>query len=299
MTSSDLANWKLIKNIALEISSRNNGIFSIVEIEELFKERHPDRKSINVPMDSAMITVNSQSRLSYLYIYGKPNKGKKIRNNQLINSSKGYPRISSPNNEKDFMYKLDSGKYEIYEPSKHGVWEIVLGEDDVNRIIKREDKELGVWSKASVTTSTARRQIHSPDKFNSSTIHVERPAETPHSAADIKRAFALKVENAINSPRSERLDRLRHAPKVPIAVSVLSNAFLRNPDVVAEVLLRANGVCERCHCNAPFVRAKDKTPYLEVHHRKRLADGGEDSVENAIALCPNCHRWCHYGGVDG
>ncbi|WP_342542729.1 HNH endonuclease signature motif containing protein [Paenisporosarcina sp. FSL H8-0542] len=36
-------------------------------------------------------------------------------------------------------------------------------------------------------------------------------------------------------------------------------------------------------------------PYLEVHHIKRLADNGEDSVENAIAVCPNCHRELHFG----
>ena len=26
-----------------------------------------------------------------------------------------------------------------------------------------------------------------------------------------------------------------------------------------------------------------------------LADGGADTVENAIAVCPNCHRELHYG----
>ena len=28
----------------------------------------------------------------------------------------------------------------------------------------------------------------------------------------------------------------------------------------------------------------------------RLADGGPDTVENAVALCPNCHRRLHYSG---
>jgi len=26
-----------------------------------------------------------------------------------------------------------------------------------------------------------------------------------------------------------------------------------------------------------------------------LSEGGEDTLENAIALCPNCHRKMHYG----
>nr|WP_275041241.1 HNH endonuclease signature motif containing protein [Halomonas meridiana] len=46
---------------------------------------------------------------------------------------------------------------------------------------------------------------------------------------------------------------------------------------------------------APFNRKSDGSPYLEVHHRKPLAEGGDDTVANAIALCPNCHRAAHYG----
>lgn len=46
----------------------------------------------------------------------------------------------------------------------------------------------------------------------------------------------------------------------------------------------AKDICERYGATAPFIRASDRTQYLEVHHKKRLADGGEDTVENAIAL---------------
>ncbi|WP_085974995.1 HNH endonuclease [Escherichia coli] len=82
---------------------------------------------------------------------------------------------------------------------------------------------------------------------------------------------------------------------MPVAKQVLSTVFVRNPDVVAEVLHRAKGFCEKCYNPAPFQRAKDGTPYLEVHHIQPLAKGGEDTVKNAIALCPNCHRQQHYG----
>ncbi|RQT90702.1 HNH endonuclease signature motif containing protein [Burkholderia cepacia] len=53
-------------------------------------------------------------------------------------------------------------------------------------------------------------------------------------------------------------------------------------------------MCEGCKQSAPFQRA-DGAPYLAVHHRRRLADGDEDTVENAIALCRNCHHERHYG----
>lgn len=38
----------------------------------------------------------------------------------------------------------------------------------------------------------------------------------------------------------------------------------------------------------------DGTPFLEVHHVRRLADGGSNSVNNAVALCPKFHRFLHH-----
>lgn len=81
----------------------------------------------------------------------------------------------------------------------------------------------------------------------------------------------------------------------PGAKLVLSMSYERSEEVKNAVLKRANGVCERCRTPAPFKRKKDKTPYLEVHHKKQLAHGGEDTIKNAIALCPNCHRYEHFG----
>ena len=123
----------------------------------------------------------------------------------------------------------------------------------------------------------------------------EEELEIPTSMEEIEINLALGVSRSMHSSKKDRLNRLSNASKTPEVVFVQSKAFLRNPDVVVEVLLRANGECEQCGSNAPFLRAKDGTPYLEVHHRKRLADHGEDSVDNAIALCPNCHRKAHYG----
>ena len=95
--------------------------------------------------------------------------------------------------------------------------------------------------------------------------------------------------------KETRDKRLEVAPKKPESISVTIKVYVRNPDVVAAVLARAKGVCEGCKKPAPFIRAKDNSPYLEVHHKIQLAKGGEDTVLNAIALCPNCHREYHYG----
>lgn len=96
-----------------------------------------------------------------------------------------------------------------------------------------------------------------------------------------------------DDPRERQL-RLAVAPKIPRRIEVISVTYMRSSDVIAEVLMRAAGMCERCGSPAPFKRRSDGSPYLEVHHKVRLADGGEDTVFNAIALCPNCHRREHY-----
>lgn len=89
--------------------------------------------------------------------------------------------------------------------------------------------------------------------------------------------------------------RLADAPKSPDKVQTLSYDFRRNPDVIAYVLKRASGKCELCGCNAPFYKASDGSPYLEVHHWIALSENGEDTIENACALCPNCHKQAHFG----
>jgi hypothetical protein len=77
--------------------------------------------------------------------------------------------------------------------------------------------------------------------------------------------------------------------------SETKGAFKRDPAVIAWVKQRANGICELCETDAPFLD-KYGNPFLEVHHIIPLADKGPDKVDNAVALCPNCHRECHHGG---
>ncbi|WP_350628339.1 HNH endonuclease signature motif containing protein [Pseudoalteromonas sp. CAL260-MNA-CIBAN-0059] len=107
--------------------------------------------------------------------------------------------------------------------------------------------------------------------------------------------FDTQVEKSIKSSQKERAKRLAKASPIPKKVSRTIIEFNRNPDVVAQTLLDARGICGRCNKPAPFARKKDGSPYLEVHHIIRLADGGADTLNNAIALCPNCHRKSHYG----
>jgi 5-methylcytosine-specific restriction endonuclease McrA len=108
---------------------------------------------------------------------------------------------------------------------------------------------------------------------------------------------AKEAKRAAKLSRDERRAALLASNPMPERVSVLTTVFRRNQLVIFEVLERAGGVCEGCGRPAPFLRASDGTPYLEVHHLVTLANGGPDTVTNAIALCPNCHRQRHSGQV--
>lgn len=70
--------------------------------------------------------------------------------------------------------------------------------------------------------------------------------------------------------------------------------YTRSTAVRKYVLARANGVCEGCESPAPFAN-KSGNPYLHTHHVNELSDGGSDTPETVIALCPNCHYRVHHG----
>lgn len=93
----------------------------------------------------------------------------------------------------------------------------------------------------------------------------------------------------------ERRRRLAKAERKAAPRETLVNRYERNPDVVAEALYRAGNLCDLCRKEAPFTRLSDGSPYLEVHHCIPLAAGGDDTIDNALALCPACHRKLHFG----
>ena len=72
----------------------------------------------------------------------------------------------------------------------------------------------------------------------------------------------------------------------------MSKQYDRDPYVAEHAKRRANGICQLCDKPAPFKNKKGK-PYLETHHVIWMSKGGEDSPENTVALCPNCHKRMH------
>ncbi|HDR7417805.1 TPA: HNH endonuclease [Bacillus cereus] len=51
-------------------------------------------------------------------------------------------------------------------------------------------------------------------------------------------------------------------------------------------------MCQLCDQPAPYLNKKGE-PHLHIHHIEWLSRGGEDSIYNTVALCPNCHDKMH------
>lgn len=71
--------------------------------------------------------------------------------------------------------------------------------------------------------------------------------------------------------------------------------YRRCKNVIDAAIERSRGLCEFCGEKAPFTRKSDGKPFLEVHHKRPLSEGGPDTLDNVAAICPNCHRQAHYG----
>ena len=103
-----------------------------------------------------------------------------------------------------------------------------------------------------------------------------------------------ELELKIEELQSTIGDLVPEGQREPKKIGVSSQQYVRDATVVAYVLKQADGKCECCDSNSPFFKPNGN-PYLEVHHVKLLSDRGHDTVTNAIAVCPNCHREFHHG----
>ncbi len=86
--------------------------------------------------------------------------------------------------------------------------------------------------------------------------------------------------------------RAIYSRKHPFNRKVATTTYEPNVYVAELAKRRANGHCQLCDQPAPFMD-NNNVPFLEPHHIIWLSQGGEDAVENIVALCPNCHKKMH------
>jgi 5-methylcytosine-specific restriction protein A len=118
----------------------------------------------------------------------------------------------------------------------------------------------------------------------------DAPAAVP--AERVQRAAAARERAARRLSDEELAERARGASKDASRRPTTSTTYERDPYVSEFAKRRAQGHCQLCGQPAPF-RSRKGEPYLETHHIVWLARGGQDAIENTVALCPNCHRKVH------
>lgn len=118
--------------------------------------------------------------------------------------------------------------------------------------------------------------------------HGERPIV---ALLELERALEVEETKAKQLTPEKLAAQIKNGKsrKSQIAEAVV---YYRSPYIKEMVKRIAKGKCQKCGKEAPFYD-KDKKPYLEEHHVKRLADGGSDTMDNVVAICPNCHRKVH------
>jgi len=140
-------------------------------------------------------------------------------------------------------------------------------------------------------------QLDVQDKIRRVWVFPLIPIEAIEQVPIPKKEFSvLETSRARIARKLSTEDLVRHISKAPskaAAVLTKTKSYYRNQFVVEFVRRRANGYCELCGNKGPFVIG-DGLPFLEVHHVKWLSEGGSDTVDNTVALCPNCHRKMHY-----
>ena len=127
-------------------------------------------------------------------------------------------------------------------------------------------------------------------------INQINPTLFPNAIAPDENTIKQEFEDAVRAASKKSLAQLKKAAqkKKSSATSstVKTKVYHRDPIIAAYVKKRANGYCQLCGSQAPFIDQNGE-PYLECHHLKWLSQGGEDSIDNCVALCPNCHRKMH------
>jgi len=102
-----------------------------------------------------------------------------------------------------------------------------------------------------------------------------------------------ELEVKVKKPLKGKLEGFPKGVQKPDFSEGLTKTYYRDPLVKSWILQQANGKCENCNSNGPFI-SNLGIPFLEIHHVNHLSQGGSDTTDNAVALCPNCHRALHY-----
>jgi predicted HNH restriction endonuclease len=170
-----------------------------------------------------------------------------------------------------------------------------------------EDREDGstVSNNSSKVTNDNNNQItNKEDDKNSSNVLQNGDSEYKYNT-EMNNQVVKESDDEENSNQNEesQIDRLRKeakkeskedVPKQAVTSTETTSEYRRSQKIKKYVKSRAEGMCEGCENPAPFT-SKTGEPYLHAHHIHELSEGGSDTIDTVIALCPNCHYRVHHG----
>ncbi|WP_338472815.1 HNH endonuclease [Niallia sp. XMNu-256] len=164
--------------------------------------------------------------------------------------------------------------FEVFEPQKYVYMGIVelAGEPYQERQLDTLGQNRQVWV-FSLQVKGKKQNVAIPEKWIK-------------SKQELRKKKAKKLNDEELAARAKTI--VHHHVKRKIT----SITYERDPFVTEFAKRWANGVCQLCEKTAPFLN-KNREPHLHTHHIKWLSRGGEDSIANTIALCPNCHDKMH------
>jgi 5-methylcytosine-specific restriction protein A len=114
----------------------------------------------------------------------------------------------------------------------------------------------------------------------------------PVTSKEFEHSKEVREKKAKKLSLEDLTQKAKNSPRKAGERTVTSTQRERDPYVSLLTKRKANGKCELCKKEAPFSDSTGE-PYLETHHIVWLASGGDDTLENTVALCPNCHRKMH------
>lgn len=103
----------------------------------------------------------------------------------------------------------------------------------------------------------------------------------------------LKQKKSKKLPMDKLRQRAEDNQSVNVSIRETKTiTYIRDPYVAEYAKRSARSSCQLCNEPAPFLDLNGN-PYLETHHIEWLSKGGTDTIDNTVALCPNCHRKMH------
>jgi len=121
--------------------------------------------------------------------------------------------------------------------------------------------------------------------------------ETEGTSSTQKRESEIpadKQSNRNNDYPNETPEGDANSPVADSDDSTGAPQYTGSDAVRRRVMDRAGDRCEGCGEPAPFLDKRGE-PYLHAHHVYELNQGGPDTPQSVIALCPNCHYRVHQG----